>query len=175
MKSLLAKLVELSRTLPPSTLDTLATALERLPPGVSIPEILALQDRLTQPGPRAKWQSLLTQWAKESPTLLPATVAMGLRAAAACDEQVRQEQHIDLVWTGPPTLSQGLQRIDQTLFDLINGAEQSLLLVTFAAYRAEIIRQALLAAVRRGVNLGTGGGTPNNAGREGRERSQASL
>ena len=62
-------------------------------------------------------------------------------------------ESIDLVWTGPNPPRSSLFRTEQTLLDLIRNARKSLLVVTFAAYRVDSVREALADALDRGVHV----------------------
>ena len=64
----------------------------------------------------------------------------------------QQEQHIELLWTGPSPASQiPARRIDQVLYDLIGSAKRDILLVTFAAHKISRLTDGLVKAIGRGV------------------------
>lgn len=64
----------------------------------------------------------------------------------------QQEQHSELLWTGPSPASQiPARRIDQVLYDLIDKAEHEILLVTFAAHKIWRLADGLAKAIGRGV------------------------
>jgi hypothetical protein len=66
----------------------------------------------------------------------------------------RQEQHIELLWTGPSPASQiPARRIDQVLYDLIESAKRDILLVTFAAHKISRLTDGLVRALNRGVQV----------------------
>ena len=57
----------------------------------------------------------------------------------------QQEQHIELLWTGPSPASQiPARRIDQVLYDLIASAKRDILLVTFAAHKISRLTDGLV-------------------------------
>jgi phosphatidylserine/phosphatidylglycerophosphate/cardiolipin synthase-like enzyme len=63
-----------------------------------------------------------------------------------------QEQHAELLWTGPSPASQiPARRIDQVLYDLVDKAEREILLVTFAAHTIWRLADGLAKAIGRGV------------------------
>jgi len=80
-------------------------------------------------------------------------LALMLRAACAMDSLHREGESIDLVWTGPNPPRSALFRTEQTLLDLIRNARKNLLVVTFAAYRVDPVREALEDALDRGVHV----------------------
>lgn len=65
----------------------------------------------------------------------PGDVANILRGAAHAMAAERRRQQVELVWSGPTTLSSTLRSTGSALLDLIRGARQSVCLVTFAAYK----------------------------------------
>jgi phosphatidylserine/phosphatidylglycerophosphate/cardiolipin synthase-like enzyme len=66
----------------------------------------------------------------------------------------QQEQHAELLWTGPSPASQiPARRIDQVLYDLIGSAKREILLVTFAAHKISRLTDGLMKALNRGVNV----------------------
>ena len=66
----------------------------------------------------------------------------------------QQEQHIELLWTGPSPASQiPARRIDQVLYDLIGSAKREILLVTFAAHKISRLTDGLVGALNRGVHV----------------------
>jgi cardiolipin synthase len=60
---------------------------------------------------------------------------------------------INIVWTGPASGSFSARRIDQFLYDLLEGAQRRILLVTFAAHRIPRLTEGLKAAHARGVQV----------------------
>jgi phosphatidylserine/phosphatidylglycerophosphate/cardiolipin synthase-like enzyme len=59
----------------------------------------------------------------------------------------------EIIWSGPPTAIIPVRRIDQVLYDLVQNAQQHILLVTFAASRIGLLSQRLFDATWRGVNV----------------------
>ena len=58
---------------------------------------------------------------------------------------------VELVWTGPKSLSVPSRRTEQVLLDLIEGATKEILLVSFAIYRVDRLLEALCSAMTSGV------------------------
>ena len=65
----------------------------------------------------------------------------------------RRRQTVELVWSGPTSLSSTLRSTGPALLELIGSANTSLSLVTFTAYKVPEIAQALAAASQRGVDV----------------------
>jgi phosphatidylserine/phosphatidylglycerophosphate/cardiolipin synthase-like enzyme len=108
---------------------------------------------VAQPNLRGHVRSLLDCWLSTTPEVPARGLALALRAAAGTAEHLRREQTLELVWTGPDSEVIPLRRTDQALLQLINSAQQRLLIVSFAVYKANAIAQALVRAARRGVGV----------------------
>lgn len=106
-----------------------------------------------QPHLRDQLSVLLHTWQSNAAALLPGSLALALRAARQSERECRHRSHAALVWTGPDGGSQVLRRTDQALLQVINSAQHSLLVVSFAVYKIANIRRALLAAAERNVEI----------------------
>jgi phosphatidylserine/phosphatidylglycerophosphate/cardiolipin synthase-like enzyme len=102
---------------------------------------------------RQKLNRLLDVWRQEAPGTSPTAVALALRTAAETAAHYRGQQQLELVWTGPETTHVPIRRTDQALLQLIDEAQQSLQIVSFAVYKINRIKEALLSAVERGVDV----------------------
>lgn len=108
---------------------------------------------MPQPGLRIQVGHLLDTWQRDCPDLAPQSLALALLAAAQTAEARRRAQSMSLVWTGPTGQGPALRRTDQALLQVIHAARQRLLVVSFAVYKIANIRQALVQAAERGVNI----------------------
>ena len=112
---------------------------------------------LTRLLPKSDWREtiakLLEVWSNEAnpPTL--ATVAAMLSTAAHCRQQFQAELSLEFVWTGPIPEGSYSRRTDQALLEVIQGAQQTLTIVSFAVYKIPEILESLQQAILRGVNL----------------------
>jgi cardiolipin synthase len=97
--------------------------------------------------------NLLDAWAAEVPVGGPAVLVDALLAASEAERLQSGKQQLELVWSGPSTLSSALRSTGPALLELIAGAHESLYLVTFAAYKVPAVAEALVAAERRGVRV----------------------
>lgn len=75
-------------------------------------------------------------------------IAFGFRLLGALHRAPSPE----LLWTGPE-LPTPVRRIDQVLYDLINSAQERILLVTFAASHIGHLNRVLENALKRGVEV----------------------
>ena len=65
----------------------------------------------------------------------------------------RRKRQVELVWSGPTTLSSTLRSTGPALLELIRGAKELVYLVTFAAYKVPDVVEAIGAAIHRGVRV----------------------
>jgi phosphatidylserine/phosphatidylglycerophosphate/cardiolipin synthase-like enzyme len=137
-----AALVGLARELPPAARSALVSALESdgrqdLSPLAVTP---SMKERLRELEELRDAQSEITE---------PA-MALALRAAAEASASVDDEKSAEIAWTGPGT-DAPLRRVDQVIYDLVETAREEIVVVTYAAYRAERALQCLRSATERGV------------------------
>ena len=83
----------------------------------------------------------------------PVDVANMLRGAAHAVAAERRRQQVELVWSGPTTVSSTLRSTGPALLELIRGAKEAAYLVTFAAYKVPELAEAIRAAIHRGVRM----------------------
>lgn len=94
-------------------------------------------------------EQLVATW--QAAKLSPDEVASMLLAASHVYKKVVSEQSTELVWTGPTTPFVSARRTEQALLQVINSAEQSLIITSFVAYDVSTIVKAMNAANDRGV------------------------
>jgi phosphatidylserine/phosphatidylglycerophosphate/cardiolipin synthase-like enzyme len=152
-KEFLEAVGSLARLLPSEVLDRLCEILEKLPPDASPILRKNVANTIVQPAARQDVSQLLKKWNTQVPHLSPSAVAWALRAADRADEWHRQRQSVELVWTGPTPQDTTIRRTDQALLHLINVAQRSLWIVTFAAYHVEAVAEALKRAAERNVAI----------------------
>jgi phosphatidylserine/phosphatidylglycerophosphate/cardiolipin synthase-like enzyme len=109
----------------------------------SVPSI-AIQEKI---------EDLLDFWYINMPEIDSNGLALALLAAHEANAYQRKHQNIELVWTGPESQLIPLRRTDQALLQLINGATDRILIVSFAVYKARGIVDALVKAGKRGVSI----------------------
>lgn len=83
----------------------------------------------------------------------PDELALVLMAAVRTVVHERARQRVELVWSGPSTVSSTLRSTGPALLELISEARQSVYIVTFAAYKVPTVADALADAVKRGVRV----------------------
>jgi cardiolipin synthase len=96
---------------------------------------------------------LMSAWSRGPDKLPAADVANLLCGAAHAVAAERRRQRVELVWSGPNTVSSTLRSTGPALLELIRSARESVYLVTFAAYKVPEVAEALADAARRNVRL----------------------
>lgn len=137
---------ELVKKLPRGTIAKVIAALEKR--DTRIADVLPLINNHTA-------QQLIKEVLTRSDSLSFGfqSFAWMLRGALAVQDSYQNQQSCELVWTGPEDTTSSFYRTEQTLLELIEAAQHSLLVVTYVAYRVEQVREALKRAVHRGVRV----------------------
>lgn len=142
---LLPLLVELAQELPPVALNALISALE-------LGGIQNLRRFAGTPTMRERLRGF-EELCRLQPDINGKAIAFALRAAAEASAIVGDERRAEIAWTGPATAAVPLRRVDQVIYSMLETASEEILLVTFAAYRAERVLSALRVATDRGVRV----------------------
>jgi phosphatidylserine/phosphatidylglycerophosphate/cardiolipin synthase-like enzyme len=100
-------------------------------------------------------------WRSKAMGLSPQSVAAALMAAAYAELAHRQEESVEIAWTGPETTDARFRQTEQAILEVLNSATKRLIVVSYAVYRIPRIREALVAAASRGVNIRLIVETPN--------------
>lgn len=80
-------------------------------------------------------------------------LAFAIRSLAGVVEDVRGEERVSVVWTGPASYEVPVRSTGAVLAEVIEEARRSLIIVSFAAYKVDTIVEALQAAADRGVDI----------------------
>jgi phosphatidylserine/phosphatidylglycerophosphate/cardiolipin synthase-like enzyme len=151
MKELESAVVDVVRRLPAAQITTLARTL------ASEPE--------PTPAARGRLQSLFPtpEFTEAASTLVDAwqaaerlsgdALALALTATSEGVRNERTEETIEIVWTGPHTPEVPLRLTREALIDVIRAAKRSLVVVSFAAYKVELVVSELSKAAERGVDV----------------------
>jgi cardiolipin synthase A/B len=89
---------------------------------------------------------------RDVPDLGSSELALALLAAQRAAGDVAKAQTMSLVWTGPDT-DVPARRNDEALYEVVASAERELLVVSFVVYRVPRVRQGIVDAVARGVDV----------------------
>lgn len=139
-------LVKLARELPPSTLSALTSTLRVAGKNPDLARIAAT------PGMKGKLRSL-QEAQMEHAEIDGSALAFALQAVSHAIETDEAENHVEIAWTGTATEAVPLRRVDQVIYDMVESAADEVLLVTYAAYKAERALKALLEATKRNVRV----------------------
>jgi phosphatidylserine/phosphatidylglycerophosphate/cardiolipin synthase-like enzyme len=142
---LLARIVRVAKRLPTSRTESFCEALED-------GSVNRAADVLPDMQSRVEARHLVEAWQAAGISDI-GQLTWALRAAAATDDDWRDSQRLELVWTGPSDSGEVFRRTDQALLELIDFCGKDLWIVSFVAYKIDAINRALQAAVDRGVSI----------------------
>jgi phosphatidylserine/phosphatidylglycerophosphate/cardiolipin synthase-like enzyme len=94
----------------------------------------------------ASWQEFGNGWDSKA-------IASALHSSAYTLAIAKDALSVEVVWTGPETERIVLRRTDRVLLQLIEQAQQELIIVSFAVYNVPTIARAMRTAIQRGVSL----------------------
>ena len=145
--ALLNQIHQVAKTLPPAVLTQVVTYLSHEADRHSILHHL----------PKAQWRqavtNLLDQWHTTHPPLTSEAIATALLTAQHCIHQNQKDLSLETVWTGPEGSGIPVRRTEQVLLQLIQQAQQEIILVSFAIYKVPDLTQALRTALDHGITL----------------------
>jgi len=95
----------------------------------------------------------LEDWFNHFYDLPSSALAIALSTALYSDKKHRENSTVELVWSRPRTNSIPLRRTEQSLIEVINSAQKTLLIVSFVVYSIDTIIQALTEACNRNVDV----------------------
>ena len=150
---LLERLCRLAGTLPEGISSELAAAIRGAGSVADHEEVINRVLPRLLPDNRGLLSEFAMAWQRSALNISGAEVAAALEAASFQEHRLRQLSSVELVWTGPSTLSAGLRSTEQVILDMISRAERSIYLVTFAAYMVDAVVAALRDAISREVRV----------------------
>lgn len=151
-EKVLTAVQELTLNLPLATAESAAEALVSTPPNAPAAIIRGRLQKVFHNEMRYHQVENLATCMAES-GVQPTVVAYAILAAVKMNEYHRKRQSLDLLWTGPETSLIPVRRNDQALLDVIDAAQETLYLVSFAIYQIEGIQTAISRALDRGVQV----------------------
>lgn len=106
------------------------------------------------PGPNYRHHvvALFDAWASR-PDLSGPGVSLAMRSALDAVMELRDLQEVEIVWTGPATGLLVARSTREVLIEVIRAAQRSLICLSFAAYKADVVQSELVAAAERGVDV----------------------
>ena len=103
----------------------------------------------------------LDLWHSKANAVGAEAVAVALITAAKCEHDHRREEMVEIIWTGPEPLETRFRQTEQAILEVVDSATRQLTVVSYAVYRIPRIREALVAAAHRGVDIRLIVETPN--------------
>ena len=88
-------------------------------------------------------------------------VASSVITAARAEQIHRQEQVVELVWTGPESQAAPFRHTQQAVIEVFDRAEKRITLICYSVYNIPNVQQSLVRAARRGVRINVVVETPN--------------
>jgi len=83
----------------------------------------------------------------------PDELCAALLSALTTAENVRKSGSIDILWTGPQSKAVPVRRTEQALCEVLDSAKSDVFIVSFVAYKAEKVYEAVRRAICRGVRV----------------------
>lgn len=117
------------------------------------PDKLVLKADGLPTAPQQKHAHRLARAWGAAQTVEPQGVATALRSAQLAAELERLAETVELVWTGPKTTQVPLAKNAEALNELVDSAERTLLVVSYATYDVPQLVSRLASAVDRGVKV----------------------
>ncbi len=121
----------------------------------------AILQSLPTPDFRDVTADFIDKWQNHATSVGPEAVAVALVTAAKCEHDHRNEENVEIVWTGPEPADTRFRHTEQAILEVVNTAANRLTIVSYAVYRIPRIRDALIAAASRGVCIKLIVETPN--------------
>jgi len=121
----------------------------------------AILQSLPTPDFRDATADFLDLWYSRASSIMSEAAAVALVTAARCEHDHRQAETVEIVWTGPEPAETRFRQTEQAILEVVNSATRRLTVVSYAVYRIPRIREALVAAARRGVGIRLIVETPN--------------
>jgi phosphatidylserine/phosphatidylglycerophosphate/cardiolipin synthase-like enzyme len=97
--------------------------------------------------------NFLDCWKTQAADVSSEAVATALRTAAQSEKAHQDQQAVELVWTGPDVGVVPFRRTEQALLQVIDGAKERVLVVSYSVYKIPRICDALIRAAGRGVKI----------------------
>jgi cardiolipin synthase len=146
---LLAAITEIARRLPPGQVASLADALRDCDDPAAEARSRAV-GAVASPAFADMAVRLLRAWESQDGLGGPG-LAVALQAASRAVGEERREESIEVVWTGPRTTAVPVRLTREVLIDVIRDSRESLFVMSFAAYKVDVVLKGLRAAAARGV------------------------
>jgi phosphatidylserine/phosphatidylglycerophosphate/cardiolipin synthase-like enzyme len=106
---------------------------------------------LSHPHYRGLAAEFLDRCRSQSPVFSSQAVALAVLTAACSEKAHRNDQAVELAWTGPDVGVMPLRRTEQAILQVLDCASKRITVVSYAVYNIPHVCDALIRAARRGV------------------------
>jgi phosphatidylserine/phosphatidylglycerophosphate/cardiolipin synthase-like enzyme len=141
------------KILPAALVETVVARLE----GGDSADRRTLSERILLAIPSAHQRDLVgdffREWRTHAAEVNSSSVAAALLAASLANDNRREEESLELVWTGPDADAGPIRRTEQVILEVIDSASQRVTMVSYAVYSIPHICGALVRAAGRGVRI----------------------
>jgi phosphatidylserine/phosphatidylglycerophosphate/cardiolipin synthase-like enzyme len=143
----------LARLLPLSVIEAVASRLAA-GDGEDVESLRSqVAHSLPSPHHRGLVVAFFDRWRSDSSEVCPQGAASALLASAMTEREHQHHQSVELVWTGPDVGFVPTRRTEQAILQVLDSATKRITLVSYAVYRIPRVREALVAAAKRGVAI----------------------
>jgi phosphatidylserine/phosphatidylglycerophosphate/cardiolipin synthase-like enzyme len=115
------------------------------------------RSRLSDSIPHAHYRSLclgfFQEWRVKAPGVSPSEVAIALRTAACSQRSREADASVEIAWTGPRSEIVPFRHTEQAILQVLNSAQSTILLVSYAVFAIPNIQDAVVRAAKRGVKI----------------------
>jgi phosphatidylserine/phosphatidylglycerophosphate/cardiolipin synthase-like enzyme len=143
----------LASVVPSSVLQTLVESIQKSNAGDWPMCKAGIIGQVAQPHYRSLVANFLDNWRSQATIASPEAVASAILTAAHSEQVHRDQQSLELVWTGPDVGVVPLRRTEQALLQLIDSASRRITVVSYAVFNIPRIGEALVRAADRGVTI----------------------
>lgn len=146
-------LLELADRLTEAAIETVVDGLDEANHWFEPSEVAEILTPHLAPKMRKPVTDLLASWREARPRRPWSELGIALETAHQALARARDEQSLELVWTGPDPKPRRLRLTEPVLFELVEGAQEDLLLVSYSVSRMEELGAVLKRAADRGVTV----------------------
>jgi len=149
VEELLEAIDRIARELPPATIHGLAAKLDSIEQPIAAGELTQLG--ATQPSQQLLRSLEALLMGNAAPRR--SAVALALRSSLFIGQKRSDLTRFEIAWTGLGTAAVPVRRVDQVMYELINGAQREVVLASYVTHGAEGALDALRSATDRSVDV----------------------
>lgn len=149
MEHLFNIIARLAFELPPERIELLAEKIKALNSVSDIDKVKKSWGYNYDSGLYSQFRNEVIQF----PSMTGNELATAFLSALASAQYSQNNGRIELIWTGPQSSATSVRQIEQAFCELVASAKRKLFIVSFVAYKAENVIQALTDAMMRNVEI----------------------